>query len=105
MARKESSANKFSLIDGLEFKLNADQSASDKGSELEPKAEPKKIQQEDKLTEETPLANESKDEDPIVSINLRVPLKLREALRLHYAQTGERMNVYIRRLIEADLKK
>ena len=44
------------------------------------------------------------EEEDLIGMSLRIPISMRDALRLRYARTGEKMTAYIRRLIEEDMR-
>lgn len=45
------------------------------------------------------------EEKEMVGFSIKIPVKMHEAMKLHYAQTGEKMTAYIKRLIENDMGK
>lgn len=55
---------------------------------------------------DTPSAHRKNkiEEEDLIGISLRIPIGMRDALRLRYAKTGEKMTAYIRRLIEEDMR-
>ena len=50
------------------------------------------------------IKSRADEDDTPVTMSLRIPTSMRDALRLRYARTGEKMTSYIKRLIEEDMK-
>lgn len=62
--------------------------------------------QEINVSQTKPVTRNKVVEDELtVAMSLRVPMEMRDALRLRYARTGEKMTAYIKRLIEEDMRK
>ena len=50
------------------------------------------------------IKSRADEDDSTVAMSLRIPISMRDALRLRYARTGEKMTSYIKRLIEEDMR-
>lgn len=47
---------------------------------------------------------EKREEESLVGVSMRIPVAMRDALRLRYARTGENTTTYLKRLIEEDMR-